>query len=122
MTNRITPPPELVHQLRHSPGTWLDQITIAYQAGADMELEACCESLYNRFASPGHQAQAVAQEMRDWLRATRRSKPPSLKEQALEAFNRLSALALQEYEGCEIHKEYAEMADQVRHGLKQLPD
>ena len=124
----ITPPPELVDLI----DSWAEAevakkalkwaAPILRQQGADQELEACCQALYNRFASPGHQAQVVAQEMRDWLRATRRSKPPSLKEQALEAFNRLSALALQEYEGCEIHKEYAEMADQVRHGLKQLPD
>jgi hypothetical protein len=75
MTNHtITPPPELLAQLSHSPSTWLDQITIAYQSGADMELEACCEWI---------------PELTPWdaeqLRTARRPKPPSLKEQALEA-------------------------------------
>ena len=39
----ITPPKDLLQQLRRNADTWLGQITIAYQAGADMELEACCE-------------------------------------------------------------------------------
>ena len=78
MTNQqhpITPPPELVHQLRFSPCTWLDQITNAYQAGADQELEACEKWVASHFDG-----------MMVWsatLRAARRPKPPSLKEQAL---------------------------------------
>lgn len=74
MTNQhpITPPPELVQQLRKSSGTWLDQITTAYHAGADQELEACCEWL--REFHPGGTEQ---------LRCSRRPEPPSLKEQAL---------------------------------------
>ena len=67
------PPPELVEQLRSSSGTWLYQITKAYQAGADQELEACCKWLPKL---PPWSA--------DDLRRHRRSKPPSLKEQALE--------------------------------------
>jgi hypothetical protein len=74
MANSITPPPELVQQLRLSSGTWLDQITNAYQAGADQELEACCKWLDERAVLNGATA----------LRATRRPKPPSLKEQALK--------------------------------------
>ena len=91
MTNPITPPPELSDE---RVGEWLIDdgypwepseqavITIttgrlknvackAFQAGADQELEACCEL------------------MDDWgleasdLRVARRPKPPSLKEQAL---------------------------------------
>ena len=78
MTNEhpITPPPELVQQLRHSADTWLGQITIAYQAGADQELEACCKWLFES-AYP-HKVASV------YLRTTRRPKPPSLKEQALK--------------------------------------
>ena len=67
------PPPELVEQLRSSSGTWLYQITKAYQAGADQELEACCKWLPKL---PPWSA--------DDLRRHRRSKPPSLKELALE--------------------------------------
>jgi hypothetical protein len=74
----ITPPPEL---LKH----WEDQhfnegenydvmLTQAYQAGADQELEACCEWA----DETGWQGAG------DGLRTARRPKPPSLKEQALE--------------------------------------
>ena len=49
-----------------------------FQAGADQELEACCEWM----KLEGHEHEHTA------LRAARRSKPPSLKEQALEAINR----------------------------------
>jgi hypothetical protein len=45
MTNQqhpIIPPEDLLQQLRRNTGTWLDQIIIAYQSGADQELEACC--------------------------------------------------------------------------------
>ena len=74
MTNQqhpITPPKDLLEQLRYEPGTWLKQITIAYQAGADRELEACAEWLSERTVCMG-----------DQLRSARRPKP-SLKEQAL---------------------------------------
>ena len=69
--NNLTPPPELVDQ-------WMGllpalAIEAAFQAGADQELEACCEWL-NRV---GHFV--VGGE----LRAARRPKPLSLKEQAL---------------------------------------
>jgi len=86
MTNQqhpLTPPSELVQQ-------WLGEFfgctvsgelshserflaTRAAQWGADQELEACCEWLPD------------VGEMRAMLRAARRPKPPSLKEQALEA-------------------------------------
>ena len=75
----ITPPPELVEQWCNNPRlTWLERLSLAYAAGADQELEACCEwtSKYlpylGDFPLP-----------KDKLRAARRPKPPSLKEQAL---------------------------------------
>ena len=77
MTNQqhpITPPENLLQQLRHNMGTWLDQITIAYQAGANQELEACCKWL----KIEGYPGTVID------LRAARRPKPPSLKEQALQ--------------------------------------
>jgi hypothetical protein len=78
----ITPPPELVEQWHDS---WIDAkvkhdglvdfiATQAAQWGADQELEACCEALRGRGA---------AMQMIEFLRAARRPKPPSLKEQAL---------------------------------------
>jgi hypothetical protein len=71
----ITPPPELVDQWCNNPQlTWLERLSLAYAAGADQELEACCEWL----GSGGYAGTCFA------LRAARRPKPPSLKEQALE--------------------------------------
>jgi hypothetical protein len=87
-TQPLTPPPELVASLRNSAPhgirdagvtreLWL--INSAYAAGADQELEACV-ALVNDWAQrlgyPHYGAE---------LRAARRPKPPSLKEQALKA-------------------------------------
>jgi hypothetical protein len=82
MTHPITPPPELVEQWVKEANTFrylVNQVhqyiaTRAAQYGADQELEACCELMDRDFmAGPSD------------LRAARRPKPPSLKEQALEA-------------------------------------
>jgi len=81
MTNHpITPPPELVQEWREESSTGELHFSPQYLAtraarwGADQELEACCEWI---------------PEMTPWdveqLRAARRPKPPSLKEQALAA-------------------------------------
>lgn len=70
----ITPPPELVYRLQDLGN--LDAIELAYQAGADQELEACC-----------HLLRQQGFDVVDDLRATRRPKPPSLKEQALAALD-----------------------------------
>ena len=75
----ITPPKDLLEQLRYEPGTWLKQITIAYQAGANQELEACCKWLPKL---PPWSA--------DDLHRHRRPKPPSLKEQALADLDSMS--------------------------------
>ena len=90
MTNQhpIIPPPELrklwAQQAQRldprDPIAWLDYVaTAAAQYGADQELEACCEWL----KLEGHEHEHAA------LRDSRRPKPPSLKEQALEAWDRL---------------------------------
>jgi hypothetical protein len=85
MTNQqhpITPPPELVREwnqaaigthYRYGDGYSEYIATQAAQWGADQELEACCEWLTKRTTS---RADA------DQLRAARRPKRPSLKEQA----------------------------------------
>jgi ABC-type sugar transport system ATPase subunit len=71
----ITPPPELVQRLYGLPQ--MRAIEAAFQAGADQELEACCEWLVSEgWFKYEHEA---VQE----LRAARRPKPPSLKEQAI---------------------------------------
>ena len=77
----ITPPPELVEQWCHEDGDeiktsprWYQIVaTKAARWGSDQELEACCEWLHSK-GSPNAPR----------LRAARRPKPPSLKEQALE--------------------------------------
>ena len=92
MTHPITPPPDLLKQWHNawfetdrkvSKPTYIAHY--AAQWGADQELEACCEWL----VSEGwfkYEHEAVEE-----LRAARRPKPPSLKEQALDAHNRMMA-------------------------------
>ena len=77
MTNPITPPPGLVQQwINEEDGLTAGHIaTKAAQWGADRELEACCEWFICDWTDI---------ETADKLRAARRPKPPSLKEQALE--------------------------------------
>jgi hypothetical protein len=85
-SSEITPPPELVQQcwdeLRDqtqdldAARAWVKAITLAYQAGADQELEACCAWLAQSASEPYINALRIA-----------RPKPPSLKEQALHELN-----------------------------------
>ena len=80
----IIPPPELVEQWEaETAHTTKDEIWhVAVQAaqwGADQELEACIELL---------KADGYTAYVKD-LCAARRPKPPSLKEQALEALDRM---------------------------------
>jgi hypothetical protein len=83
MTHPITPPPELVEEWANDSvpmnanaigRDWEHAFaTRAAQWGADRELEACC----HYFARDLRESLALE------LRAARRPKPPSLKEQAL---------------------------------------
>jgi len=79
----ITPPTELVRQWADmlASGSGQAVFAMAAQWGADQELEACCELLTDEWGN-GHG---------DRLRRLRRPspKPPSLKEQAFEAQQRL---------------------------------
>ena len=111
----ITPPPELVRELAgyatgyYTPGTVIKQIaTQAARWGADQELEACCEWLRN--APFGLALNTGANQ----LRIARRPKPPSLKEQALDAWIRLRNEA-----SCE--KVDGDLAFVLR-ALESLPD
>jgi len=111
MTNQhpITPPPELVQQWRVEAANRqyvsleFDEYIAeeAAQWGADQELEACCHC----FARDLRESLALE------LRARRRPKPPSLKEQALDAHNRMMA-------GTETQDDWAI----VRRALEQLDD
>lgn len=83
MTDSITPPRELMEQWAsekcYDERDWLYEFNIATRAaqwGADRELEACCEWLH-------WQNLATHPELIPSLRAARRPKPSSLKEQAL---------------------------------------
>jgi hypothetical protein len=85
----ITPPPELVQQWAKDRALLGDDTPLhlyianrASQYGADQELEACCEWLEEMDCDD-------PQETARHLRAARRPKPPSLKEQAFEAQQRL---------------------------------
>ena len=108
MTNQhpITPPEELVQQwgkdvlIEYSDAHWgYEQILCAWAArwGADQELEACVHLTRD---NDGYDA-ALG------LRATRRPKPPSLKEQALAAVAKLEG-----FKG----------VDTIRRALEALPN
>ena len=109
-TNPITPPRELVREWYGSEdcpdganalANYL--CTQAAKWGADQELRACCEWVGN----------VAIVQIADNLRAARRPKPPSLKEQALEALEALPTPAGQVT---------ADRLDTVRRALEQLPN
>ena len=76
-----------------------------YRAGADAELDACCE-LLNDFNT---------YHLVELLRAARTRKPPSLKEQALEQLDLLTQRAYaRNFAGFQ--------ADTIRLALEALPD
>ena len=101
----ITPPPELVEQWFESSvlegRITYDEYNFANLAarwGADQELNECC-----------HLLRLQGFDVVDDLRAARRPKPPSLKEQALESLHHLEA-------GCEPN------IDLLRRALEALDD
>jgi hypothetical protein len=112
MTNQhpITPPPELIKQWVSAfyntpivPGEFsIDIATKAAQWGADSELEACCKCIPKRTSWDAER-----------LYAARRPKPPSLKEQALEALEALPTPAGQVT---------ADRLDTIRRALEALND
>ena len=120
----ITPPPELVEQWRTAPeyASALEKLTmvtmtdrrlqeIASQAarwGADQELNECCKWLPKL---PPWSA--------DDLRKHRRPKPPSLKEQALQALYRLDDT--EGHDGL-TQEQIAEDFVLIRRALESLPD
>ena len=116
----ITPPPELVQQWASE---WMQlqnvnrdnfMATRAAQWGAHQELEACCEQLADRDWYDGiknlrNQFRAAE------LRAARRPKPSSLKEQAHDAY---WALRHNPNEDQDANQNW----DTIRRALEQLND
>ena len=113
-TRPITPPPELIEQWRNewiykAPG---DNDELGFLAlrgaqwGADQELEACCEWLDG------------VGDLALQLRADRRPKPPSLKEQALQALNDAVKMA----DDTPPEGICSDQANIIRRALEQLDD
>jgi hypothetical protein len=116
MTHPITPPPELVQQWRSELPTGIydgykytdrekSLCVVAAQWGADQELEACCEWLEDPCTAD---MPSLAKD----LRYSRRPKPPSLKDQALDVLH------------LSFDRGYLkeEAADTIRRALEQLDD
>jgi hypothetical protein len=111
MTNNIYPPD---HLLRKWEELIIDEeqnvdvvLYEAFQAGADQELDTCCEWL--RSSLPGYDKHYA-----DYLHAARRPKPPSLKEQALQALDLLKVDASTHGLGFD--------SSAIRRALESLPD
>lgn len=102
----ITPPAELVQQWvdNLAPEGMLSFATQAARWGADTELEACCADIHTLYGKC----------RADWLRAHRRPKPPSLKEQALGA---LYAIAT----GADDTREFYQDLETIKQALESLP-
>ena len=107
----ITPPPELIEQWMQVHNTKYDLARQAAQWGSDQELEACCHC----FARDLRESLALE------LRARRRPKPPSLKEQALAI---LTGAAVYELRGGATtdNRLSAEDMNTIRRALEQLDD
>jgi hypothetical protein len=91
MTEQLHPmvPPNIL--LNNWGSDWFNErenfdvlLTQAYQAGADAELKACCSFLEKEYPFQFERKWECTRASDD-LRAARRPKPPSLKEQALKA-------------------------------------
>jgi len=109
----ITPPPELVQQ-------WWDDFNGAFyefeaitakvfQAGADQELEVCCE-WFQEFYKTESWVKHDLKHFRD----ARRPKPPSLKEQALDALAHIATGPNP--------TAFLDCQDTIRRALEQLDD
>jgi hypothetical protein len=111
MTNNIYPPN---HLLRKWESLIIDEeqnvdvvLYEAFQAGADQELEACCEWIENESCLTNS---VMAKRLRD----ARRPKRPSLKEQALQALDLLKVDASTHGLGFD--------SSAIRRALESLPD
>jgi len=105
-----TPPPELIEQWMQVHTTKYDLARQAAQWGADQELEACCEWVSKYLPYLGDFPMPE-----DKLRAARRPKPTSLKEQALKEMDKLDAM-------WDVTSIEDKSLDIIRRALEQLPD
>ena len=113
MTNQqhfITPPPELLQSWYEDKTDYFIDMIRAAQWGADQELEACIDWLANARNHTLNWNEATNYSAN--LRAARRLKPPSLKEQAL-------ALVEQHEDGW---RPSPKDWDTIRRALEQLDD
>ncbi len=110
----LTPPPELVQQwINEEDGLSAEHIaTRAAQWGADQELEACLRLVE---IDAGEDAYDFAR----YIRAARRPKPQSLKEQAMQALCRF--MASEGHEDC-TEEEVADDFTTIRRALEALPE
>ncbi len=113
MTNNIYPPDYLLRKWEELIIDEEQNVDVvlyeAFQAGADQELEACVNYVDNTIS--GNKARA--------LRAARRPKPPSLKEQALQALYRFDDT--EGHDGL-TQEQIAEDFVLIRRALESLPD
>ena len=108
-------------QLKKWEDKWFDEeehpdvlLIQAFQAGADQELEACIEWL-----------DTYVPRYAEWsanFHAARRPKPPSLKEQALEALEQVDGYAIEQMNAYVIYDELKIHADTIRRALEALPE
>ena len=110
----ITPPPELIrkwcaHSNKHETYDqfWCHIATQAARWGGDQELEACIAWM--------QEMQVAGSGDIEILRAFRRPKPPSLKEQALTALHAVAT-------GANDIREQHQDLDTIRRALEQLDD
>lgn len=119
MTNKQhpnTPPPELFKQWEDNILNERDNVDYVldcawrdgFQAGADQELEACCEWLDNTDVDD-------SQEVAKHLRAARRPRPLSLRELALASVKRLE-------ESGEFFSDQMRELEFIRKALEQFND
>ena len=112
----LTPPPELVQQWvslaceYEGNETWMDLAIQAARWAADQELEACCKLL-----------ELSDSNAREFLRAARRPKPPSLAEEAL---NTLSSMQIDPViiNGININKHVMDQYNIIRTALERLQE
>ncbi len=114
----ITPTPELVQQWTdafwNEPGQYvgIDDEALATRAaqwGADQELDACCEWL----KLEGHEYEHEA------LLASRRPKPPSLKEKCMKSLDNVIDCIKSLVPGASVD---GEDIQNIRRALEQLPE
>jgi hypothetical protein len=115
MTDHTIPPRELVEQWAsekcYDERDWLYELHIANRAaqwGADQELEACCEWVSQWRCLVGGSRPEVG------LRAARRPKPPSLKEEALGGLDQVAVRLTEAGVAVDL--------DTIRRALEALPD